>query len=82
MDKKIPLLAISLILMACGGGEPATETVESPPTDGSVAFTGATVWDGTGAAPMPNATILTRGGRIVSVSQQPPPDGVSCRRHL
>jgi imidazolonepropionase-like amidohydrolase len=32
-----------------------------------VAYTGATVWDGTGAPPMAEATLLVDGGRIVEV---------------
>lgn len=39
----------------------------APEVTDSVAFTGATVWDGTGAPPLPNATILVRDGRIVSI---------------
>ncbi|MEX2178171.1 MAG: amidohydrolase family protein [Gemmatimonadaceae bacterium] len=41
---------------------------------GPVAYTGATVWDGTGAPAVANATIVVDGGRIVSVGAgvQPP----------
>lgn len=42
----------------------------------TTAFTGATVWDGTAAAPVPNATLLVRDGRVVSVGTEPPPTGV------
>jgi len=42
----------------------------------AVAYTGATVWDGTGAPPITNATIVVEAGRIVSVQQDPrPPRG-------
>lgn len=41
-----------------------------------VAFTGATVWDGTGAPPISGATLLVRNGRILSVRSGPPPTGV------
>lgn len=43
-----------------------------------VAFTGATVWDGTGAPAVPDATVLVRAGRIVSISAGGPvPSGAS-----
>lgn len=41
----------------------------------TVAFTGATVWDGTGAPPLASATLLVRDGRVVSVGTLPPPPG-------
>src|SRR5688500_3546545 len=37
------------------------------------AFTGATVWDGTGAPAVQGATIVVRDGRIVSVGRGAPP---------
>lgn len=40
------------------------------------AFVGATVWDGTGAPALANATLLVRDGVIVSVSRERPPEGV------
>ena len=36
-------------------------------TSTAVAYTGATVWDGTGAAAVMNATILVDGGRILGI---------------
>lgn len=57
-DRILPLLiALALASTAC---EPSTSV---PVT----AFTGATVWDGTGAGAVADATILVREGRIVSV---------------
>ena len=49
-------LALTLSIAACG-------TTQST----AVAYTDATVWDGTGAPPEPNATIVVDGGRIVAV---------------
>jgi imidazolonepropionase-like amidohydrolase len=43
----------------------------------TVAFTGATLWDGTGASPTANATLLVRDGRIVSVGALAPPEGAT-----
>ncbi len=47
-------------------------------TTGNFAFMGATLIDGTGGAPIANATVLTSGGKIVAVgpaaSIQVPPD--------
>lgn len=42
---------------------------------GAVAYTGATVWDGTGSAPVANATIVVENGRIVAIGAgvRPPP---------
>lgn len=37
------------------------------PTTEATAFVGATVWDGTGSAAIPDATIVVEDGRIVSV---------------
>lgn len=56
-------LLTAATLAACAG--------ETPPTDEQggtlTAFTGATVWDGTGAPPVANATLLVGDGRIVSI---------------
>jgi imidazolonepropionase-like amidohydrolase len=41
------------------------------------AFTGATVWDGTGAPAVQQATIVVRDGRIVSVSRGAAPAGAT-----
>jgi len=43
----------------------------------TVAFTGATVWDGTGAPPLPGATILVQDGRIRSVGRTAVPPGAT-----
>lgn len=42
----------------------------------TVAYAGATVWDGTGAPAMPNAVMLVEGGRVVSVQRGRAPEGV------
>ena len=41
----------------------------------TTAFTGATVWDGTGAPPVSGATLVVRDGRVVSVGTAAPPAG-------
>jgi len=41
----------------------------------TVAFMGATLWDGSGAPPVRDATLVVRGGRVVSAGQIPVPDG-------
>lgn len=46
----------------------AQEETDAPAGTATTAFTGATVWDGTGSEPIPDATILVRDGRVVSVS--------------
>lgn len=61
-----PLL-VSLLLAS------PTWSCSAPST---VAYTGVTVWDGTGAPPVTNATIVVESGRIASVQQDPrPPRG-------
>lgn len=39
----------------------------------TVAYTGATVWDGTGAPALEGATLLVRDGRVVSLGTEAPP---------
>jgi len=45
----------------------AASTASCSPAVPTTAFIGATVWDGTGAPAMENATILVREGRVTSV---------------
>ena len=40
-----------------------------------VAYTGATLWDGTGAPPVERATLVVRGGRVVAAGRVAPPPG-------
>lgn len=55
----VAALVVSALLAGCG---------EAPaPGDGSVAYTGATLWDGSGAPAVEDATLVVRDGRIVSV---------------
>jgi len=59
--KKVLLLAIVLaIASACAPPPP-------PEPDGSKAFVGARLYDGTGASPIENAVIIVRDGRIEAV---------------
>ena len=55
----VPFAAI-LLLTSCSSQEPPAQT----PADGLVALTGARLIDGTGRAPIEQATLLVRGGRI------------------
>ena len=45
-----------------------------------VAYTGATVWDGSGTPAIPGATLVVEGGRVVSLSTDPPPAGATVVR--
>ncbi|MBM4183122.1 MAG: amidohydrolase family protein [Gemmatimonadetes bacterium] len=48
------------------------------PESSAVAYTGATVWDGTGAASVANATIVVDSGRIVALGAEvQPPRGAT-----
>lgn len=51
-------LGLGLAAAACGGAQST-----------AVAYTGATIWDGTEAAPMDGATLVVDGGRIVAVGR-------------
>ena len=76
-------------LAACGGeteppkpadtAEVAADTAEAkaPPNPyaGALAFSGATLWDGTGAGVLENAVVIVRDGRIAEISAGAPPDG-------
>ena len=54
--RSLPALALAL-LVSCGS------------LDGQVvAYVGATVWDGTGSAPVPDVTIVVEDGRITAIS--------------
>ena len=62
LERAVLALPIAVLAASCTAQVPTT------------AFTGATVWDGTGAPAVENATILVREGRVVSVEEdsQPP----------
>lgn len=66
---RAPLTAWALLALVGTG---------APPLDAQlVAFTGATVWDGTGTPPMRDATLVVRDGRVVSVGRGAAPAGAS-----
>jgi imidazolonepropionase-like amidohydrolase len=52
-------------LAACGDTRPPADAPGPP-----LAFTGATLWDGTGALPLGDAVLLVRGGRIEAVGRR------------
>ena len=55
------LVGTTLLLTALAGCGP------SSPDAAATAFTGATLWDGTGGPPVEGATLVVRDGRVVSV---------------
>ena len=59
----------ALLLASHVGAQDIPVTSPSPATTraASIAFTGATIIDGTGRAPVANATILVTGGRITAI---------------
>jgi imidazolonepropionase-like amidohydrolase len=59
-----PILATLGLLAAACGGSPV-RSPEPAPFPSSIAIVGATLWDGTGRAPVPNAVTLVRGERIL-----------------
>jgi imidazolonepropionase-like amidohydrolase len=54
---------IGLAATACGA--PRTKLVAPPPVNPSTAIVGATLWDGTGGAPVANAVTVVRGDRVL-----------------
>jgi len=60
--KKILLLATAIAILSAGCAPPPP-----PEPDGSKAFVGIRLFDGTGAAPVENAVIVVRDGRIEAV---------------
>ncbi len=57
-----PLL-VGLAAAACGA--PPAKLLQPPPVSPSTAIVGATLWDGTGRAPVANAVTVIRGDRIL-----------------
>ena len=60
--RAVPLLA-GLVAAACGA--PPAKLVPPPPVSPSTAIVGATLWDGTGHAPVTNAVTVVRADRIL-----------------
>ena len=56
-------LTFGLAAVACGA--PPAKLVPPPPVSPSSAIIGATLWDGTGRAPVANAVTVIRGDRIL-----------------
>ncbi len=67
------LLAATLLFLGGCGGEGRTPDADAPAAGegeaaaGSVAFTGARIWDGTGADPIADGTLVVREGRVAAV---------------
>jgi len=83
MNRILFLLTLALLVAACGdSSEPTAPADSAPATEpaplpglGAVAYTSANVWNGTGAAPLRNATLVVRDGRVESVSSDAAPEG-------
>lgn len=59
-----PVLA-TFGLLAAGCGSSPARPAEPAPLPSSIAIVGATLWDGTGGPPVPDAVTLVRRGRIL-----------------
>ena len=61
----LPALSVLVGLVTAACGAPPAKLVPPPPVSPSIAIVGATLWDGTGGAPVSNAVTLVRGDRIL-----------------
>jgi imidazolonepropionase-like amidohydrolase len=61
----VPALPVLVCLVAAACGAPPAKLVPPPPLSPSTAIVGATLWDGTGRAPVTNAVTVVRGDRIL-----------------
>lgn len=80
MNRFLNFLTLALFLAACGDSAEPTAAVAEPvaaplPGAGAVAFTGANIWSGTGAAALRDATLVVRDGRVESVVADAAPEG-------
>ena len=73
-----PAFAGLVGLSAAACGAPPAKLVAPPPVNPATAIVGATLWDGTGRAPVANAVTVVRGDRILcagAVGECPVPQG-------
>ncbi len=83
MNRILFLLTLALIVAACGDSTETTAPADSAPAIepaplpglGATAYISANVWNGTGAAPLRNATLVVRDGRVESVGRDAAPAG-------
>ena len=77
MNRILFLLALALLVAACGDSTEITAPAEFAPLPGlgSVAYTSANIWNGTGAAALRNANLVVRDGRVESISTDSAPEG-------
>ena len=67
MRKLINVIAIGLLVAACSAADQPASNEPATTLEGLIAFAGATIIDGTGAAPIENGVLLVRDGRIEAV---------------
>src|SRR5215470_7294439 len=65
VKSRVLLVALPVVISAACSSAPAPVVRPPNPVDSDIAIAGATLWDGTGRAPVPNAVTLVRGDRIV-----------------
>jgi imidazolonepropionase-like amidohydrolase len=63
--RTVPALPVLVGLVTAACGAPPAKLVPPPPVSPSIAIIGATLWDGTGRAPVTNAVTVVRGDRIL-----------------
>jgi imidazolonepropionase-like amidohydrolase len=59
--------ALLMVLVSCVGAGMLTGSTQVPSADGALAFLGASIVDGTGAAPITNGVLVVQNGRIAAV---------------
>lgn len=76
---------VMIALGACGGGEPQPAATQDAPAEesvvqpgaGATAYTNVNLWDGTGAAPLADAWLLVRDGRVAGTGTGSAPAGAA-----
>ena len=68
MNRPYALILSFICLSACGGPDGGPPDDAIPSADGYVAYSGATIWDGTGSPTQTGTSLIVRDGRVVGIS--------------
>lgn len=74
MNGPYALILSFFCLSSCGGPDGGPPDDAIPSVEGYVAYTGATIWDGTGSPAQSGKSLVVQDGRIVGILNAPPAD--------